>query len=121
MGFGVRVIHTPAGACPVKLTGTEYEVVEKWANNVMEQGIINHLNYLPSALIFFAQQFYRVFGPEHNLVKQHIENIFSVSKSAVETLEAEIKEIKENIETEKNKESTEENKPKKRGRPKKAK
>lgn len=81
MSFGVRVIYTPAGNCPVKLKGTDYGDVLEWSNLLMESGREKGLNYLPSAILFFSQQFYRIQTKEYNIVKEHIANIFGSNPS----------------------------------------
>jgi hypothetical protein len=81
MSFSVRVVHTPAGSCPIKLKSTEYDNVFEWAQLVMDHGKANNLNYLPSALVFFAQQFFNIFTDDYKTVKNHLINIFQMSLS----------------------------------------
>jgi len=111
MGFATRIIHTPAGACPVKLKSTEHDDVLEWAQLVMEKGQANNLNYLPNALVFFAQQFYNIFSEEYKLVKSHLCDIFQINLN---------EELINKVNQEKNivkEENDEEPKKKRRGRP----
>jgi hypothetical protein len=94
MGFGTRVIYTPAGQCPVKLKGIDYNDVLEWSNLIMESGREKRLNYLPSAILFFSQQFYGVHTKEYNVIKEHIANIFN-SNPSIDVEKLERKEIKE--------------------------
>jgi hypothetical protein len=94
MGFGTRVIYTPAGQCPVKLKGIDYNDVLEWSNLIMESGREKGLNYLPSAILFFSQQFYGVHTKEYNIIKEHIANIFN-SNPSIDVEKLERKEIKE--------------------------
>lgn len=95
---GERVLHTPAGSCPVKLEGTSLEEVRDWSNLVVQHGKQNNLVYLPSALIYFSQQFYSIFTPEYKEVKSHIEEIFSVNKNLENLF---VEEQRSNIEKQK--------------------
>jgi len=126
---GERVLHTPAGKCPVKLNDTSIEEVTGWANLVIEHGRQNSLVYLPSALIYFSQQFYSIFTPEYKIVKEHIENVFGFNsneqvfnfnkkdlESPNKTPEKSIEKIKPSEEAEKINNSVEPAK-KRRGRP----
>lgn len=116
MNFSVRVVHTPAGSCPVKLKETDYDSVLEWAQLVMENGRANNLNYLPSALVFFAQQFYNIFTEDYKIVKNHLINIFQIPLN--EDLINKINQDKINKELEKkdNKQEADSTK-KKKGRP----
>lgn len=81
MSFSIRIVHTPAGSCPIKLKSTEYESVFEWTQLVMDHGRTNNLNYLPSALVFFAQQFFNIFTEDYKIVKNHLGNIFQISSN----------------------------------------
>ena len=72
MTYTASIVAIPAGKCPVKLTSTERSDVIEWAEDVCSFGIKNNINYLPSALVFFAQQFFSIFGEEYKLVCNHI-------------------------------------------------
>ena len=65
-GIGVRVIHTPAGICPIKLYGTSFEEVSEWANKVMVAGAEKNLRYLPPALKYFLRHSFELFSEEWN-------------------------------------------------------
>jgi hypothetical protein len=77
MTYTVPIIAIPAGKCPVKLTSTEYNDVIEWAEEVYSFGIKNNINYLPSALVFFAQQFFSIFGEEYKVVCDHINTTYN--------------------------------------------
>ena len=76
MSLSTPVIAIPAGKCPVKLESTEYEQVISWCVEVHAIGVKNNVNYLPSALIFFAQQFFDIFGEDYKKVKNHINKAY---------------------------------------------
>jgi hypothetical protein len=116
MNFSVRVVHTPAGRCPVKLKETDHDSVLEWAQLVMEHGRTNNLNYLPSALVFFAQQFYNIFTEDYKTVKNHLIDIFQISLN--EELINKVNQDRINQEAEKrdNKQEVDDTK-KRRGRP----
>lgn len=117
MNFSARVVHTPAGPCPIKLKETDYDSVLEWAQLVMENGRANNLNYLPSALVFFAQQFYNIFTEDYKTVKNHLINIFQISLN--EELINKINQDRINEEAEKRNNSNQEvdATKKRRGRP----
>lgn len=58
-----RVVVTPSGICPHKLTSTEKEDVEAWAEKVMEAGHENGVHYAPSAIRYFVRQFFPMTTP----------------------------------------------------------
>lgn len=91
---GERVLHTPAGTCPVKLEGSSLEEVRDWSNLVVEHGRQKNLIYLPSALLYFSQQFYSIFTPEYKEIKAHLEEIFNINKNQEDLF---IEEQKSNI------------------------
>jgi hypothetical protein len=72
MSHSIPVIAYPAGKCPAKLKGTSYEEVTEWAEEIFSEGRNNNLIYLPSAIAFFAQQFYRIFTPEYRVICNHL-------------------------------------------------
>lgn len=72
MTCSIPVIAIPAGKCVVKLKSTEYDDVVAWAEEVISVGRSNSVTYLPSALIFYAQQFFNIFSDEYKLVREHI-------------------------------------------------
>lgn len=109
---GQRVLYIPAGRCPVKLDGTSLEEVTDWSNRVVEHGKQNNLVYLPSALVYFAQQFYNIFTEEYKVVKNNIEQIFnfnniSLENEQIKQSEARLNFINEEKEKNKAKESSE--------------
>jgi hypothetical protein len=77
MSLSTPIIAIPAGKCPSKLESTEYEQVISWCVEVHAIGIKNNVNYLPSALVFFAQQFFDIFGEEYKTVKNHINKAYN--------------------------------------------
>lgn len=83
MTYCTRIVYTPAGKCPIKLEGFDYDTVLEWSNLIIEHGKANNLNYLPPALLFFAQQFYRAFTPEYLEIKEHLNNIFLIPEKDV--------------------------------------
>lgn len=72
MTCSVPVIAIPAGKCSVKLKGTDYEDVVAWAEEVISVGRTNSVTFLPSALIFYAQQFFNIFSEDYKTVCEHI-------------------------------------------------
>lgn len=79
MSLSTPIIAIPAGKCPSKLESTEYEQVISWCVEVHAIGIKNNVNYLPSALIFFAQQFFDIFGEEYKMVRNHIDKAYNTA------------------------------------------
>lgn len=117
MTYCTRIVYTPAGKCPIKLEGYDYETVLDWSNLIIENGKANNLSYLPSALLFFAQQFYRAFTPEYLEVKKHLNNIFLIpdKDESIENLTIK-KEENQNIQSQKIVEKNIQDNKKKRGR-----
>jgi RNA polymerase subunit RPABC4/transcription elongation factor Spt4 len=58
-----RVVHSPSGVCPHKLTSPAQEDVEAWAEKVMEWGHNNGVHYAPCALRYFVRQSFPVMKP----------------------------------------------------------
>ena len=87
MTCSVPIIAIPSGKCPVKLKGSEYEDVIGWAEEVISIGRSNSSNYLPSALIFFAQQFFNIFSEEYKSVRNHIENHYGTAGNVYDVIE----------------------------------
>lgn len=79
MSLSTPVIAIPAGKCPSKLESTEYEQVIAWCVEVHAIGIKNNVNYLPSALVFFAKQFFDIFSEEYKTVRNHINKAYNAS------------------------------------------
>lgn len=71
----LMTISTPAGACPVSLTDTDFNVVSEWVQKVQEAGYRKCHKLTSSALAFYARQFYPVFSDEYKVVKKHIDTI----------------------------------------------
>lgn len=69
-GVGLTVV--PAGACPFKLTGTDFDTVKSWCTKVVESAFRQHQQIAPSGLIYYARHFFGIFGPEYQTVKEHI-------------------------------------------------
>lgn len=80
MSIITRIVAIPAGKCPIKLNSTEFEEVVEWCEKVTNHGNENNLNYLPSALRFFAQQFFSIFSDDYKIVCNHINNAYHVDK-----------------------------------------
>lgn len=72
MSLSIPVISYPAGKCPVKLKGTSYDEVIGWAEEIFCVGRNNNIIYLPSAIAFFAQQFYRMGTSEYKIVCDYL-------------------------------------------------
>lgn len=70
---GIRLVGTPAGACPVKLAGTDQEVVESWCFKVVSHFYhAERMQMTPSALIYFAASFFDRDTPEFEEVRAAI-------------------------------------------------
>lgn len=87
MTCSVPVIAIPAGKCPVKLKSSEYDAVIEWAEDIISVGRGNTTTYLPSALIFFAQQFFSIFSNEYKTVSKHIEDRYGKAGNVFEVVE----------------------------------
>lgn len=81
-----RVVAIPAGKCPVKLQSTKKEDVIEWAEEVYSIGLRNNLNYLPSAVIFFAQQFFNIFSEEYRDVYNILSSSYNTGATEFQTL-----------------------------------
>lgn len=77
MAYTIPIIAIPAGKCPAKLESTQYEDVIEWAEKVYSIGLKNNVNYLPSAVTFFAQQFFSVFSEDYKTVCNHINSAYN--------------------------------------------
>jgi hypothetical protein len=127
MDYAHRIIAIPAGECPVKLRSTTLEEVTVWCEEVVSCGKANNLSYLPSALMFFAQQYFDIFSEDYKLVCENIKSIFRIDdvEENSKTNELFRKIMVEKIILEKEKRerlegrTTQAEEPKKRGRPKK--
>lgn len=71
-GCGKKITLTPAGLCPVKLTGTTSEAVNAWIAKMLDAGHAEGVHYAPSALRYFASMFYDRDTPEFNTVCNYI-------------------------------------------------
>ena len=81
-----RVVAIPAGKCPVKLQSTKKEDVVEWAENVIAVGFKSNINYLPSSLIFFAQQFFNIFAEDYKTVCNHINLAYNTDSKELQNL-----------------------------------
>lgn len=72
-----RCTLIPAGECPVKLSGTDKEIVLDWIERVQEIFINKNEVLAPSGFIYYASHFYNNFTAEHHKVKQIITNHFA--------------------------------------------
>jgi hypothetical protein len=77
MAYTIPIIAIPAGKCPAKLESTEREDVIEWAEKVYSIGLKNNINYLPSAIVFFAQQFFSIFTEDYKIVCNHINSAYN--------------------------------------------
>lgn len=67
------VVHTPAGACPVKLKGTNKQDVREWAEAVVQAGYKNNRNYSLDAIKYFVRHFYDMFSEDWKVVVGHLD------------------------------------------------
>ena len=72
MNYGTKVLAIPAGKCEFKLKSHDKENVINWAEEILSEGRIKNINYLPSALVFYSQQFYKPFSKEYREIKEII-------------------------------------------------
>jgi hypothetical protein len=79
--YAIRIIAIPAGKCPIKLISSDYEEVIEWTKEVHSFGVSNNLNYLPSAFVFFARQFFNIFSQEYKDVCNHINSAYNVDNA----------------------------------------
>jgi len=73
--LNLNAVTTPAGACPIKLKGTDFNTVKDWAHDVRKHGEMEGVFYLPQALAYFSRQFYDILSNEYLTVKHHIDTI----------------------------------------------
>lgn len=81
-----RVVAIPAGKCPVKLQSAKKEDVVEWAEEVYSIGLRNNLNYLPSAFIFFSQQFFNIFSEEYKDVYNILSSSYNTGATEFQAL-----------------------------------
>jgi hypothetical protein len=118
MSYSIPIIAIPAGKCPAKLSSTEYNDVIDWAEQVYAIGIKNNVNYLPSALVFFAQQFFNIFSEEYKTVCNHINSAYNnQDKQKLDSIIEKISQDKKEEEKRKDDGQTQEQPKKRRGRP----
>lgn len=67
------VVWTPAGKCPVKLSGTSKQEVREWAEAVIEAGFRQNKNYTHNAIKYFVRHFYEMFSENWNVVVGHLD------------------------------------------------
>lgn len=72
MNISSRVVAYPAGKCSCILKASDYESVSDWAEQILAEGRVQNIVYLPSAILFFAQQFFSIFSPEFQEIKNHL-------------------------------------------------
>jgi len=72
----VRRIWTPAGGSPAKLGGTSREEVHCWAEKIRKSGFNNGLHYLVQAVLYWAREFYDINGPDYQIVRAHLYNLY---------------------------------------------
>lgn len=87
MTYSVPVIAIPAGKCPVKLKNYDYDEVIGWCEEVLSVGRNKSITYLPSALIFFAQQFFNISSKEYKTVVDHIQGHYGTAGNVFEVIE----------------------------------
>lgn len=82
MTCSMPIVAIPAGKCPAKLHSSDYNEVIAWAEEVYSIGLKNNVNYLPSALVFFAQQFFDIFGDDYKIICNHINTAYNSQDAA---------------------------------------
>jgi hypothetical protein len=90
MPYSNRIVSIPAGKCPLKLNSTKKEDVLEWAEEVISIGLKNNINYLPSALIFFAQQFFNIFSEDYKSICNHINLSYNTGHAEFDNLISQI-------------------------------
>ena len=69
---GCSMIVVPAGACPHKLSGTDENSVTDWGKKIVKTFFTQRQQLAPSALAYFAREFYDVFSEEFKTVEKNI-------------------------------------------------
>ncbi len=62
-------VHTPAGACPVKLSDLTYEGVQRWGGAVVTAGAKIGVEYTPDAVRYWLREFVDINAPLFNELK----------------------------------------------------
>ena len=78
----VRRIWTPAGGSPARLGGTSREEVHCWAEKVRKSGFNKGLHYLVQAVLYWAREFYDINGPDYQIVRAHLYNLYPYEAAA---------------------------------------
>jgi len=74
--------EVPAGACPIKLTGTDIQTVEEWAEKVRIYCQRERSQWMMlSALKYYAREFYDIFGPDYAEISKNLEVIYAVDST----------------------------------------
>ena len=78
-GYDPRLLRvsTPAGECPHKLKGFDYDTVHEWAEQVRAAGRDNGRYYTLRALVYFVRHFYDLQSEEYATVRQLLEGIYA--------------------------------------------
>lgn len=87
MSESVPVIAIPAGKCPAKLKNSDRDEVIGWCEEVLSVGRNKSITYLPSALIFFAQQFFNIFSKEYKSVVGYIEDHYGTAGNVFDVIQ----------------------------------
>lgn len=73
---GGRLVHTPAGRCPVPLTGTDTAAVRTWAAAVVRAGHAAGAAYGRDALRYWVRHFSPPGSPDYQRTCGHLDALF---------------------------------------------
>ncbi len=71
----VYSIHTPAGACPVKLMDKSYEGVQRWGGAVVAAGVTVGVDYTPAAVRYWLREFVDINSPLYSELQPACEEL----------------------------------------------
>jgi hypothetical protein len=69
------VTTTPAGPCPVRLTGTDGQAVREWVAGVLAEGQERGVHYAAEALRYRVREFHDYGTPEYEAVCAHLDGL----------------------------------------------
>ena len=75
VGRNMTIIYTPSGPCPYKLLGTDKKMVEVWVEKITTDGYTRNVWYSKNALAYYVRQFYDIFSPEYEAVREVINRL----------------------------------------------
>ena len=71
------ILHVAAGACPVKLTGSDYDSVSDWATQVRHSFELKNQFLKVEGLVYWVNRFYDHYSNEYREVINNLKQIYA--------------------------------------------